>query len=214
MIRGLGRTIRWQTLGGEVVDRLSEKGPIIIAFWHGRQLMLPLAYRGKGAFILISRHRDGEIIHRIMSKLGFQSVRGSSTRGGAAALRQLIEYGRSGYDLALTPDGPKGPRQVVKGGVISLARVTGFPIVPLTFSCSTTKTFNSWDGFLAPYPLSRGVFIWGPPVQVSRDAGPAEREDKRVELETVLHAITAQADQLMVGHGHREGNGKRLKGCG
>lgn len=199
-LRVLARTIRWQTLGGETVDRLHEKGPIIIAFWHGRQLMLPLAYRGQGAFILISRHRDGEMIHRMMTKLGFQSVRGSSTRGGATALKQLIACGRAGYDLVVTPDGPKGPRQIVKGGVIVLARVTGFPIVPLTYSCSTHKTLNSWDRFIAPYPLSRGVFIWGAPVHVPQEAGPIELEAKRFELETSLHAITTRADQLMASH--------------
>jgi lysophospholipid acyltransferase (LPLAT)-like uncharacterized protein len=105
--------------------------------------MMPLAYRGQEAHILISRHRDGELIQRIVARFGFQAIRGSSTRGGALALRQLIRLGRSGVDLVVTPDGPKGPRQVVQPGVIQLARATGLPIVPLTFSCSKKKSLGA-----------------------------------------------------------------------
>lgn len=137
LIRALGRTMQIRTEGAEQVDALYREGQrLIIAFWHGRQLMMPLAYRGTEAHILISQHRDGELIHRIVSRFGFRSVRGSTTRGGAAALRELIRLGRSGADLVITPDGPKGPRQVAQLGVVQLARATGLPIVPLTFSCS------------------------------------------------------------------------------
>ena len=141
LIRLLGKAVRIRTEGAETVDELYRQGRrMIIAFWHGRQLMMPLTYRGAQAHILISQHRDGELIHRIVSRFGFRSVRGSTTRGGAAALRQLIELGRSGVDLVVTPDGPKGPRQVVQIGVIHLAKATGLPIVPLTFSCSKKKS--------------------------------------------------------------------------
>ena len=137
LIRLLGRTLRIRTEGGDQVDELYRKGHhLIIAFWHGRQLMMPLTYRGTEAHILISQHRDGELIHRIVSRFGFQSVRGSTTRGGVAALRELIALGRSGTDLVITPDGPRGPRQVVQPGAVHLAQATGLPIVPLTFSCS------------------------------------------------------------------------------
>lgn len=137
LIRLLGRTMRIRTEGGDLVDALYREGQrLIIAFWHGRQLMMPLAYRGREAYILISQHRDGELIHRIVSRFGFRSVRGSTTRGGAAALRELIRLGRSGADLVITPDGPKGPRQVAQLGAVHLAQATGLPIVPLTFSCS------------------------------------------------------------------------------
>ena len=141
LIRLLGKAVRIRTEGAETVDELYRQGRrMIITFWHGRQLMMPLTYRGAQAHILISQHRDGELIHRIVSRFGFRSVRGSTTRGGAAALRQLIELGRSGVDLVVTPDGPQGPRQVVQIGVIHLAKATGLPIVPLTFSCSKKKS--------------------------------------------------------------------------
>lgn len=141
LIRFLGKAVRIRTEGGDTVDELYRQGRhIILAFWHGRQLMIPLAYRGTEGHVLISQHRDGELIHRIIARFGFRSVRGSTTRGGAVALRQLIRLGKSGVDLVVTPDGPKGPRQVVKIGVIQLAKATGLPIVPLTFSCSKKKS--------------------------------------------------------------------------
>ncbi len=137
IIRFLGTRLSMQTRGAELVDDLYGRGKrIILAFWHGRQLMIPLAYRGSQVHILISQHRDGELIHRIVTRFGFRSVRGSTTRGGPAALRQLVRLGRSGVDLVVTPDGPKGPRGVVQMGVVHLARATGLPIVPLTFSCT------------------------------------------------------------------------------
>jgi lysophospholipid acyltransferase (LPLAT)-like uncharacterized protein len=129
--------MRIETRGHEQVDALYESGKnIILAFWHAQQLMIPFGYRGPGAHVLISQHRDGEIIARIIATFGHRAVRGSSTRGGAAALRELIRLGRSGKDVVVTPDGPKGPAQVAKMGVIQLARASGLPIVPLAFGCS------------------------------------------------------------------------------
>jgi len=161
VIRLLGRTMTLTTQGEERVDALHRRGqPIILAFWHAQQLMIPLGYRGTGTHILISRHRDGEVIARIIARFGHRSVRGSSTRGGAWALRELIRLGRSGADLVVTPDGPKGPRQVAKLGVIQLARATGLPIVPLAFSCSKKNSSRagiaSWS-----HTRSAGVSIAG-----------------------------------------------------
>jgi len=147
VIRLLGRTMRIRTVGADRVDDLHRRGqPIILAFWHAQQLMIPLGYRGAGTYVLVSRHRDGEVIARIIARFGYQSVRGSSTRGGAGALRELIRLGRSGADLVVTPDGPKGPRQVAKPGVIQLARATGLPIVPLAFSCSKKNSSRAGTG--------------------------------------------------------------------
>jgi hypothetical protein len=137
VIRALGRSMRIETRGQEHIDRLYREGKrVIIAFWHSRQLMMPLTYRGTLAHILISQHQDGEIIARIVERFGFRAVRGSSTRGGVEAMRELIRLGRSGVDLVVTPDGPKGPAQVVKMGVIQLARASKLPIIPLAFGCS------------------------------------------------------------------------------
>ncbi|MFM7223680.1 MAG: lysophospholipid acyltransferase family protein [Bacteroidota bacterium] len=126
IVRLLGGTMRFETRGAESVDALYRDGKhIILAFWHAQQLMIPLGYRGAGTHILISQHHDGELIARIVARFGHRAVRGSSTRGGVGALRALIRLGRSGTDLVVTPDGPKGPRQVAKRGVIELAKATG-----------------------------------------------------------------------------------------
>jgi len=152
-IRLLGKTMAWTTIGGEKVDGFARTGtPIIIAFWHGRQLMMPLAYRGTSASILISQHRDGGMIANIMKHFGFGAIRGSSSRGGMQALRKLVVVGRQGQDLVVTPDGPRGPACQVQMGVMSLAKLTGFPIVPLTFACSKKKSFRVGITFKFLFP--------------------------------------------------------------
>jgi lysophospholipid acyltransferase (LPLAT)-like uncharacterized protein len=143
IIRAVARSMHCETRGHEALDALYREGRhIILAFWHAQQLMIPMGYRGTGSHVLISRHGDGEIIARIIARFGHEAVRGSSTRGGAGALRALIKLGRSGRDIVVTPDGPKGPRHVAKPGVIHLAKVTGLPIVPLAFSCSKKNSLR------------------------------------------------------------------------
>lgn len=147
VIRALGWSMRMDSQGHEQVDALSRRGqPIILAFWHAQQLMVPIGNRPAKANVLISQHQDGEIIARIISRFGHRAVRGSSTRGGALALREMIRLGRSGADLVVTPDGPKGPRQIAKLGVVQLARATGLPIVPLAFSCSKKNSLGAGIG--------------------------------------------------------------------
>lgn len=196
VIRGIKGTMRLEQRGHEPVDALYREGrSIILAFWHAQQLMIPFGYRGPGSHVLISQHGDGEIIARIIARFGHDAVRGSSTRGGAGALRALIKLGRSGKDVVVTPDGPKGPRHVAKLGVIQLAKATGLPIVPLGFGCSKKKKlFSSWDRFMVPYPFSRGLFLWGAPIWVSREADEAALEAARVELESALNRLTAEAE--------------------
>ncbi|HWV45691.1 MAG TPA: lysophospholipid acyltransferase family protein [Nitrospira sp.] len=148
-IRSVARTMHCETGGHEAVDGLYREGRnIILAFWHAQQLMIPIGYRGTGSHVLISQHGDGEIIARIIARFGHDAVRGSSTRGGAGALRAMIKLGRSGRDVVVTPDGPKGPCQVAKLGVIHLAKATGLPIVPLAFACSKKNS------------LRAGIVIW------------------------------------------------------
>ena len=171
VIRLLGRSMRIETRGQEHVDRLYQEGKrVIIAFWHARQLMMPLTYRGRLAHILISQHQDGEIIARIVERFGFRAVRGSSTRGGVEALRELIRLGRSGVDLVVTPDGPKGPAQVAKMGVIQLARASKLPIIPLTFSCSKKNSLRVGTGFWCRIPGLAAFSCGGRPCGSRRKA--------------------------------------------
>jgi lysophospholipid acyltransferase (LPLAT)-like uncharacterized protein len=151
--------MRYDTRGHEAVDALYREGRhIILAFWHAQQLMIPIGYRGMGSHVLISQHGDGEIIARIIARFGHEAVRGSSTRGGAGALRALIKLGRSGRDVVVTPDGPKGPRHVAKLGVIQLAKATGLPIVPLAFACSKKNSLRAgiatWSHIPSPVACS------------------------------------------------------------
>ncbi len=162
-IRLLGKTMRWRVVGGDAIDALyRSNGRGIIAFWHGQQLMMPLAYRGSGASILISQHRDGEIIARIMKRFQFQAVRGSTTRGGSRALRRLLEVCREGRDLVMTPDGPKGPARKVQLGVMYVAKVTGLPILPLVYACSKKKSSLAGTNFKFLSLVRRGFLSGGP----------------------------------------------------
>ena len=144
VIRSLGATLRLRTLYPERVEaRWAEGKNVIIAFWHSRQLMMPLAYKGLRVKIFISAHRDGELMARILAWFGFGAVRGSTTRGGSRALRELVRAGRAGVDLVVTPDGPRGPRCQAQSGVIVLAKLTGLPILPLTFAASKKNSLQA-----------------------------------------------------------------------
>src|SRR5207245_3932440 len=147
LIRALGATLRLRTLHAERVRAFWESGRgVIIAFWHGRQIMMPLCYRGSRLSILISEHRDGELIHLIVRWFDFDTIRGSTTRGGARALRQMARLGRAGGDPAVTPDGPRGPRCIAQPGVVELAQLTGLPIIPLTFAASKKNSSGPGPG--------------------------------------------------------------------
>jgi len=168
---------------------------VICAFWHGRLLMMPFAYPGQRVVILISQHRDGEYISRIARALGFQVIRGSATRGGVRALRQIIRALKEGLNLVITPDGPKGPRAKVKSGVIEIARLTGAPIVPVSFSAVRRRFLKSWDAFLLPLPFSRAVYIWGEPIYVEPMATREEVAKYQDILAERLDLLTMQADE-------------------
>jgi lysophospholipid acyltransferase (LPLAT)-like uncharacterized protein len=127
----------------EMEDMIKEGKNFIIAFWHGRLLMMPYSYPGKKIHILISHHKDGEYISQTMKRFGFSSVRGSTTRGAFSAVRKLLKVTNEGSDIAITPDGPRGPRHIAQMGVIELAKITSLPILPVTFSVSKKKLYQA-----------------------------------------------------------------------
>jgi len=179
IIRLLRLTMRVETLGEEVPRSFWQRREhLIFAFWHDQLLLMATVYRGPGAKILISASKDGELIARTMGYFGLGAVRGSSTRGGRAAFRMMLDLAREPLDLAFTPDGPKGPRHMIKEGVVQLARLSGRPVVPLAFACSRGHRFSSWDRFLFPYPFSRGVFSFGPPLSYSAEDGPEAFQER------------------------------------
>ena len=194
-VRILGRTMHFEVVNPEIPGSFWEKGtPAIGAFWHGRLLMMPFAYRGKKLSFLVSPHRDGQVVGKALQRFGFQAILGSTTRKGFTAFKNMLRAHKEGSDIALVPDGPRGPRFRVQIGVIELARLTGRPVVPLSFSASRKRIFNTWDRFLLPYPFSKGVIVWGEPVNVDPHGDRNHLEEKRALLERRLNELTERAD--------------------
>ena len=170
---------------------------VILAFWHNRQIgLLRVADELRPVKVLISRHGDGEIIARIVARFGIGSVRGSSTRGGQAAVRQLVEASRESY-LAITPDGPVGPRYRAKQGVALVAGLTGLPVAWVSWSTDRAWRFRSWDRFLLPKPFARIRYRVEGVVEIPQGSGPEAIEAVRSEIERRMNALTATLDREM-----------------
>jgi len=198
-IRLVRATGRWETVNQATLAWFRDVDePAIGAFWHGRMLMMPLLWpRGRPIGMLISDHADGRLIARAIGRFGHHAIVGSTTRGGTAAFRALLRTLAGGVTVAVTPDGPRGPRMRVAGAVVDLARLSGRAIVPVSYACSRRLVMRSWDRFVVPLPFGRGVWIVGEPVRVPRDADPAAVEAARRTVEDRLNAITAEADRRL-----------------
>ncbi|MBS3741844.1 MAG: lysophospholipid acyltransferase family protein [Candidatus Cloacimonetes bacterium] len=158
------------------LHRIREKyGNVIFAFWHNRMLTLSYAHRGENIYIIISEHTDGEYIARAIHKLGFNSIRGSSTRGGIKALKNAIRISKKN-DIAITPDGPRGPKESVREGVIYLSYKTGKPIIPVTCDSKNKWVLNSWDNFIIPIPFSKTRVAYGNAIFVRNKTDIAEKK--------------------------------------
>jgi hypothetical protein len=164
--------------------------PVIFCLWHNRLAISMLVHRRypRKLAALVSASKDGALLAAVLGAFGVEQVRGSSSRRGPQALLELTSRADLGYDLAVTPDGPKGPRYVVQNGVIALGQVTGFPIIPVTCNTRPKLCLKSWDGFQIPVPFSRCELILSAPVCVPRDASLALREELRLELESILRS--------------------------
>lgn len=187
-------SFRW--VGKQHEDILREGGrPYLIAFWHNRQAYLLEPYRNRKIAILISPSKDGEIIAQTAKCFGVPSVRGSSRKEPAKALRALLKAVRAGFSPAITPDGPIGPAREVKPGAVYLAQALELPILPLAAASSRKIVFNSWDKFIFPLPFSRIVLGCGEPLIVKQGD---DLDKKSAELKAALDAITDQTDALAV----------------
>jgi lysophospholipid acyltransferase (LPLAT)-like uncharacterized protein len=169
--------------------------PVIYAVWHGRILLLPYLYGWRRARVLASRSRDGELLTRFLERFGLEAVRGSSSRGGAEALRLLTRSLGEGRDAVVVPDGPRGPRETVKPGIVTLARLSGAPIVPVALGVSQAWRLRSWDEFRIPRPFARCVLRFGDPIRVPADADRAAQEAARKEVEAALRTLSWQVDE-------------------
>jgi lysophospholipid acyltransferase (LPLAT)-like uncharacterized protein len=195
-IRLLKATMRVEYRGRERMEEARrDAGAFILAFWHSRFVMMPYSYSGERITVLSSTHRDSEFLARVLVRFGFDLSKGSSTRGGASALRDIVRKVRQGFDVGITPDGPKGPRRRVKAGLVATAKITGLPILPVTFSAAPARRLGSWDRTLLPWPFSRGIFVYGDPIRVPRDARDPEMESLRLRLEEDLDRMTDRLDE-------------------
>jgi len=196
-MRLLTATLRYRLNGGRGPARLPAE-PVIFALWHNR---LGLCMKVYEKFVrpdrqrdhlaaLISASKDGAFLAAILQYFGVQPVRGSSSRRGAQALLELGSWAKRGFDLAVTPDGPRGPCYVVQEGVIALAQVTGLPIVPYSCQLGWKIRLKSWDHFEVPLPFSRCRMTFGEPIHVPRGATEAERAQLLEQLQGVLLAGT------------------------
>lgn len=166
----------------------------IFALWHSRLLSLAWTHRAHRIGMLVSRHRDGEWIARVIQRLGYAVARGSSTRGAEEGLREMLVLAEAGHTLGITPDGPRGPARSVKPGAVYLASRTGLPVVPIASAARSAWRMRSWDGFQVPHPFARVVVVTGAPIHVPAELDDAGREHWRAVIERAIDAVTDAAD--------------------
>jgi lysophospholipid acyltransferase (LPLAT)-like uncharacterized protein len=200
-IRIVGGTTRWQREGFDTLETLRAEGkPLIFCFWHGRLAMMPLCHReARAAAVLISIHRDGRLVARVIERLGLSTIDGSTGRGGETAMLQCRAQLSKGGIVSIAPDGPRGPRMQAAAGTIQLAALTGVPILPSAVATSRRHVFSSWDRFLLPLPFGRGLYRVGAPISVPRDADASAIDAARLALERALNELSADCDRRM-GH--------------
>ncbi len=184
--RAVGPDVRPQTA--------SPEARYIYAIWHDQSLLAPFQFASPHVHVLISQHADGELIAEVCRYLGVPVIRGSATRGGIEAARQILRSKRLRH-MAITPDGPRGPRHHFKEGVIHLAARTGIPIVPCVFASDRPWRLHSWDRFAISRPWSRAVCVTGSPIRVPRGAGKDQLEGYRVQVQEAMNLLSGLAEQ-------------------
>jgi len=198
LLRGVASTLRYRWTDVSGFFDHPPAPPAIYCVWHNRLPLCLKAYYGyvkknnrtPGMAAMVSASKDGGFLAEVLRCFGVQPVRGSTSRRGRQALLELTTWAKRGYDLAITPDGPRGPCYVVQEGVVALAQVTSLPIMPVSYSLEWKIRTNSWDRFQIPLPFSRCEIIYARPVRVPRDATDADRASLRQHLEAVLRSIS------------------------
>jgi lysophospholipid acyltransferase (LPLAT)-like uncharacterized protein len=192
IIRVICSTLRWQVEDWQNFESIHQAGKrFVAAFWHGRMLMAAYYFRGRGIVVMISQNRDGEYISRVIQRLGYGVARGSSTRGARGAIIEILRALKNNRDVALTLDGPQGPRYVAKPGAAYAAWKSGHPVMPFNISVDKKWVMKSWDHFFVPKPFSRAVVMIATPIYV--DANATEEDLRDIE-ERIQHSL----DELRV----------------
>jgi lysophospholipid acyltransferase (LPLAT)-like uncharacterized protein len=198
-------TSRWSFVTPDLRDLL-RTGPVVVTFWHAQLAAMPHIFRAfRKSHMLISAHRDGELIARTVESLGFSTVRGSTARqkpgehrpkdkGGAAALRRMIRIVKNGGVVGITPDGPRGPRMRVSPGTITLAQLSGAPLLAVSYSSSRAIRFRSWDRFLLPLPFGHIHVAFAEPISLPPRLDDGAAAQSRLRLEEALNQLTALCD--------------------
>jgi len=190
----LARTWRVERRGeahlaaGEAADGL------ILTLWHGRMAIGMIPHRGSGYSVLVSHSKDGEVAHRLLRRIGFGTIRGSTSRGAPRAVREMLRDLREGRRVVVTPDGPRGPRHGMNDGVAWMARATGFAVVPIGLGADRAWVLDSWDAFTIPKPFARVVMVYGAPLGLSRDADEAALREFGQRLQSRMVALEEGAD--------------------
>ena len=196
----IDRSQRWRVVGEEHLRLVSGSEPFIAVFWHETlPAIIVLLRKARAAgmstpcVVLASRHRDGQLIGNIMVNLGMEQVKGSTSKGGATGLRGLARAIEAGKHVALTPDGPRGPRHVAAPGVAQLGALTGARVLPCGVYTTRAKTLKSWDRMRLALPFGRGVLVVGAPITVPRDNWQAGLEEINAALNAAQDAACQAA---------------------
>lgn len=194
-VRLWGATLRLEWDLPESVRAIKQSGePVVYALWHCHMLSIAWAYRGCGAVVLASQHGDGEAVSQVMHRLGYGTVRGSTTRGGVRAALEMARLGRAGYPLAITPDGPRGPRHRLQPGIVFLAQHSGLPIVPLAAGMRTGRRLDSWDRYELPAPFSRVCVVGGEPIAIPAEISRSETMVWESRIQEAMDAVERRAE--------------------
>jgi lysophospholipid acyltransferase (LPLAT)-like uncharacterized protein len=195
IIRALASTWRYRVLKADAWRELrSRRQPFIFAFWHGTMLPLVCLHRDEGVPVVISEHRDGEIIARIVERFGFRTIRGSTTRGAARALLAIVRELEGGAEVAVTPDGPRGPARRFASGALVAAQRVGVPIVGVAVAASSAWRLNSWDRFMIPKPFSLVRVTYTLPTCVAASSA-REAEAEAARFESLLNDACAEVER-------------------
>ena len=196
IVLGLGlyrlwaRTLRLQVEDPNDVVAFVRNQPVIFAIWHNRLLMLPRVFDPcfptRQSFGLISASRDGDLVSILIERSGYGTIRGSSSRKGVSALRQLVDTLAGGSNVLFTPDGPRGPAYEASQGVVFLAQKTGAPVVPIHMEYSSCWRLKSWDRFIVPHPFAKLRAIFGMPLRIAETQTPEEFEAERMRLQNAI----------------------------
>jgi len=205
LLRLLGLSWRVRFEGDNPLDAPGGP-PVVGALWHRNLFLASVLFRGSGTAVPVSRSQDGELVAGVLWQLGFaRPLRGSSSRGGAAVLRQAVLEIRAGVSVAILTDGPKGPARRSKLGAVALARLTGAPIAPASFSASPCVRIRSWDGTLVPLPFARVVCRIGDLIEVSKDTPIEDEEALCAHLDQTLNRDTDALDDALGLHDSNRG---------